>query len=143
MTNEEILKKRRIAFKIALRFVGNEQDAEEIASDVLEIILVKRPTTCIIKRIVIDAIRKKFGRSSDKSHEQRQKVYHAMDWWANNLADIQSSKSLLEDFEKESLFRKAQDILDPIESCILSLLVRYGFTNQEIADCFGFTQTWV
>jgi hypothetical protein len=77
MTNEQIKQLHKQAYRSAFRLLGNKQDAEEVASDVMERITVNDLTDYRIKFLVIDAIRKKFGRMSDANHSARMAIYRA------------------------------------------------------------------
>jgi DNA-directed RNA polymerase specialized sigma24 family protein len=140
MTNEQIKQLHKQAYRSAFRLLGNKQDAEEVASDVMERITVNDLTDYRIKFLVIDAIRKKFGRINNANHSVRMAIYRAEG--ADGDYSLEDPKNYLESFCRGIDIEKTLDRLNPIERCVVMLIIKYGFTNREVADCFGHSPEW-
>lgn len=142
MTNDEVVLLGKKALKIAKGYVKLE-DAEDIANDVVEHVLIKQPKDYRIKYLVIDALRKRFGRMSSVNASTIGQLRRAGfgDGSLEKLSDeISNSGQPIETWED---YERVRAILDPIRRCIVTLLVKYGFTNREVADCFNKDESWV
>lgn len=143
MTDDEVVALGRKAHKIALNYCGKE-DAEEIAGEVVEHILTKQPENYRLSFLVIDMLRKRVGREKHINVEAKRNVYKATDVNDDNLASVaDTSPSVLEEIESREQYERARNYLEPIQRCVATLFVQYGLTFKEIADCFGYSDSWV
>lgn len=147
---------RRCAFKHALKYCLNSEDAEEVANDAIVAFLEKGKTPnprlspyVVMKRPVIEAVRRKYGRTFTKRSEFNKKVYFSKAiheeprdgglTLEERLPDVVPDTSVRD----ELIEQVQQKNLPPATRAILLLNLVYGFLDSELAKLFGWSPTWI
>lgn len=123
---------------------GLSQDAEDIAQTVILGYLEGRSTHQMIKHSIIDVLRAQQGRKGSRVLSEKKNLRHAMPI-KNELLEAPEPDGHIKGFSKihELDFRKKIEVLAPNEHCMIFLIVVWGFTQSEVADCFGTSESWV
>lgn len=133
MTNEQAKKFRERAVASARRY-GFAETADDIAQTVLLKFCEGRGQHQTIDQAVIDAVRSKFGRPGLPGYERRFTAEHQM-------AGMEAARGIGVEQKHRHDFERLTGMLPAGERIITRLTYEWGFTEQEIGDLFGITES--
>lgn len=139
LTNEQAKEFSRRA-KISAGKYGFTEHAEDIAQDVLLHFSSGKGRHQTIDQAVLDAIRRDFGRPGTPNFDQRQ-CFNSPERLDDPDCSITDRHLEIESGELRGDFERLTQGLKGIERACIILKFKWGFTQKEISDCFGVTES--